>query len=332
VDTDNSSVPFEPDEGPAPSSKLDYRYFSNPALCPFMVRQGARRAFELFLYLAGRFLYCGGREISDSHEQLCRACRLDPTDLASRPAISRLLRMLRETYQVIDFTPVRRRRPAITLRAPGQGDLLAPQRYVYVAGLIAHARELFDGLGSCAFAAEYMWIISRYEASLAERKYRRAYWYYPLEKIAASYHISESFASTGLRALVDAGLVAVSYGQRHLEAREDEFGRANRYYHRPLGRVLRRDEMLCPAEDKYPAEFAAAQRMAATLINGSTVRNVTGLCRLLACYGEAEVTAIIAQLQGYPRRNLRRRLAYVEGILRKRFPALADEEKLSGES
>jgi hypothetical protein len=73
--------------------KLDFRNFT--ALCPRMVQRRARRAFDLFLYLAGRFLYTGGQAISDSHEQLCQACRLDPLDPASRPAMSRLLRMLR---------------------------------------------------------------------------------------------------------------------------------------------------------------------------------------------------------------------------------------------
>lgn len=304
---------FEADEGPTPSCKLDFRYFTNPALCPLMVRQRARRAYELFLYLAGRFLHTGGQEISASHEHLCRACRLDPLDLASRPAMSRLLRMLRETYQVIDFTPVRKRRPSITLRAPGPGDLLAPQRYVYFTGFSPSAQKLFECLGSRAFAAEYLWVISQYEASLAERKYQRAYWYYPLERISASYHISGQFASAGLRALVDTGLIAVSYGQQYLEARKEEFGKANRYYHRGLDQALRREELLWPVECAYPAEFETAKRMATALINGMTVKNVTGLCRLLARYGEGDVAAIIEQLQGYQRRNLRRRLAYVEG-------------------
>jgi hypothetical protein len=51
----------------------------------------------------------------------------------------------------------------------------------------------------------------------------------------------------------------------------------------------------------------------------------------VARYGEAEVAACIAQLQGYQRRNLRR-LAYVEGMLKKRFPGLADAEKPREES
>jgi hypothetical protein len=323
---------FEPDEGPTPSSKLDFRYFTNPALCPLMVQQRARRGFELFLYLAGRFLQGGGQEIADSHQQLCQACRLDPSDLASRPAMSRLLRMLRETYQVIDFTPVQKRRPSITLRAPGPGDPLAPQRYVYFRGFGPRQRKLFDGQGSRAFAAEYLWLISQYEASLAERKYQRAYWYYPLQKIAATYHISAQFASTGLWALVDTGLIAVSYGQQHVEARKDEFGKANRYYHRGFDQALRREELLGPVEEAYPAQFEAAKRMAAALINGRTVKNVHGLCRLLALYGEGEVAAIVAQIEGYQRRNLRRRLAYVAGVLKKRFPGLVDEEKSPGES
>ena len=106
--------------------------------------------------------------------------------------MSRLLRMLRETYQVIDFTPVRKRRPSITLRAPGPGDLLAPQRYVYFTGFGPRATKSVPRPGEPVFAAEYLWLISQYEASLAEQKHQRAYWYYPLEKIAASYHISIS--------------------------------------------------------------------------------------------------------------------------------------------
>lgn len=326
--TENFSETLEPDEGPTPSSKLDFRYFTNPALCPLMVRQRARSAFELFLYLAGRFLRSGGQEVSASHEQLCQACRIDPSVPASRAAMSRLLRMLRETYQVIDFTPVRKRRPSIALRAPGPGDLLAPQRYVYFTGFGPREAQLFGGLlGSRAFAAEYMRVISQYESSLAEQKYQRAYWYYPLPAIAASYHISVQFASTGLRALVDTGVIAVSYGQRELQARQDEFGKANRYYHHGLNPALRRAEVLSPVKDEYPAEFDSAQRMAAVLTNGMTVKNVSGLCRLLARYGEREVAAIIAQLERCQRQNLRRRLAYVEGILKKRFPELAAGEK-----
>jgi hypothetical protein len=174
-------------------------------------------------------------------------------------------------------------------------------------------------------------MISQYEASLADRKYERAYWYYPLEKIAASYHISVQFAGTGLRALVDTGLIAVSYGQQYLQARDNEFGKANRYYHRELSQALRREEILWPVEFEYPTEFEAAKQMAAALINGMTVKNVSGLCRLLARYGEPKVAAIIAQIAGYQRRNLRRRLAYVEGSLKKRFPRLADEQKSPGE-
>ncbi len=51
----DSEVELEIDE-PVPSCKLDLQYFTTPGLCPLMVRQRARKAFELFLYLAHRCL------------------------------------------------------------------------------------------------------------------------------------------------------------------------------------------------------------------------------------------------------------------------------------
>ena len=177
-----------------------------------------------------------------------------------------------------------------------------------------------------------MWVISRYEASWAKRRHERDYWFRPLEKLAERYRISPQFAGRGLRALVETGLLAVSYGQRFLQPPNDEFGTANRYYHQKLDHALRREELLWPLQDEYPAEFAAAQRMAAALTNGRTVKNVGGLCRLLARYGEPAVAAAIGQIERYRRRNLRRRLGYVEGILRERSSGFAaDEEKSPGE-
>jgi hypothetical protein len=318
--SDTSSDTPDPREWPKPSHKLDFRYFTDPALCPFMVQQKARRAFELFLHLAGRFLESGGQEISATHEQLCRVCRLDPSNIASRSALSRLLRTLRETYRVIDFVPLRRRRPSIALRPPGPGDLLAPKRYVYFRGFEQGQQEWFDRLGSRAFPAEYMAIVSQYEASLAARRYRRPYWFYPLEKIAQDYHISAQFAGRGLRALVEFGMLTVNYGQRLPDAPGGEYGRVNRYYHHGMEAVMQRELVLRRVACKHPAAFTAAKRLSAALANGATVKNVEGICSLIARYGEAHVTAAIGQLGSDPRRSRRRRLAYVAGILRLQFP------------
>ena len=95
--------------------KLDLAYFTEPGRCPLMVRRGGRSAFELFLYLAHRFLESNGEPVLANHEAMCHACGLDPDGPHSWSAVSRLLRSLRNTFGVIDYEPLQRRRPQIRL-------------------------------------------------------------------------------------------------------------------------------------------------------------------------------------------------------------------------
>ncbi len=106
---------------PRAHHKLDLGYFTEPDRCPLMVRRGARGAFELFLYIAHRFLKSTGEPVSADHEAMCRACGLDPAGSHSRSAVSRLLRSLRNTFGVIEYEPLQRRRPVIRLAPPNLG-------------------------------------------------------------------------------------------------------------------------------------------------------------------------------------------------------------------
>src|SRR5580700_7942416 len=74
-----------------PSYKLDLAFFTLPDRCPAMVRQGSRKSFELFLFLAHQFLAAYREPISPTHEELCGACGLDPTAANSRSTLSHLL-------------------------------------------------------------------------------------------------------------------------------------------------------------------------------------------------------------------------------------------------
>lgn len=95
--------------------KLDLGYFTTPPRCPLMVRRGARGAFELFLYLADRFLENNGQPVVADHKALCRACGLDPQAPHSRSAVSRLLGSLRTGFGVMEYEPGKRHRPQIRL-------------------------------------------------------------------------------------------------------------------------------------------------------------------------------------------------------------------------
>lgn len=307
-------------DAPQPPCKLDLRYFTEKDRCPLMVRRGARRAFELFLYLAHGFLKSRGQALTPSHEALCRACGLKPQDRASGPAISRLLRQLRDTYGVIDYEPVRNRRPQIVLRPPGPlPDPWNPPHYIYFRhGWGAQDRTTFQTLGRRAFAAEYMYFLSEYEASLARRKHDRAYWFFPLDRIAATFHMSTQFAAVGLRALVDLGVMRVRYGQYQAGPATNDVARANRFYFVGLAGLGRRTQELELVEAEYEAEFPVACKLAGELSNGLTVKNVRGLCQLLAAYGAPVVTHAVTALTQYQRCNPRRHLAYLEAVLRPR--------------
>ena len=296
--------------------KLDIAYFTEPGRCSLMVQRRARAGFEVFLYLAHRYLQADGRPVVATHEELCAACGLDPKSAHSSSTMSRLLRSLRETYRVIDFSPIQRRRPEISLAPPRPGaDLLNPGHYVYFEGWNVTQRELFHSLGSRTFAAEYLYWIALYESALARVKHQRPYWFFPLDRISTTYHISQRFASVGLRALVDLGIMRVVPGQRGRIASQNEFGAANRYYFEGLGEVVRRDLRLQDLQSQHPAEFDLARVWTQSLINGTTVKNVAGLCELAATYGAERVDAAIQQLSGMSPRNLKRRLAYVRWLV-----------------
>lgn len=303
-----------------PSHKLDLRYFTDARFCPAMVRRRSRRAFELFLFLARRSLDAYGEPISPTHEELCRACRLDPDESHARVTLSRLLRDLRSTFGVIDYEPARRRRPQIRLVPPApDGYSLHPEQYIYLEGVWNDSTlPYFDRLGSAAFAAEYMSIISAYEAAMARAKQGRAYWFYPLERIAATFHISTGFAGTGLRGLVELGVLRVAYGQFGMTPNADEFGRANRYYYEGLSEIDRRDEGLRRLAAEFEAEFPRALEWSAVLTNGATLKNVGGLCELIRQQGPTAVVTGIERLQRLPRRSLKRRLPYLAADLERR--------------
>ena len=284
--TENSSQPKDNSE-PRPSFKLDLRFFTDARLCPSMVRRRSRRAFELFLALAIESLKSFGRPIQPTHEQLCDACGVPADASTARSTISKLLRQLREEYGVIDFEPIRRRRPLIELRMLGQKHGQNPVRsYVYHnLPWTGHTREVFAQLGSRAFAAEYMYLIAKYEAALARNKHDRSYWFYPLDQISKDYHISPQFAGTGLRGLVQQGIMSVNYGQYGIEPSDDEFGRSNRYYFHGFAATIRRQQELTMLRRQHPDEIDAAMDLALVLINGATVKNVSGICELVAQRG-----------------------------------------------
>jgi hypothetical protein len=310
-----SSLPTK--EAPA-QRKLDLGYFTEPDRCPLMVRRGARSAFELFLYLAQHFLERSDEPVLANHKAMCHACGLDPDRPHSRSSVSRLLRSLRRTFQVIDYEPLQRRRPQVRL-APARpnADILNPRHYVYFDNRWdRHCRAVFEALGSRAFSTEYMYWIAKYESALARTKHKRDYWFFPLERISATYHISAQFAGMGLRGLVDLGIMRVTHGQYGLRAPNNEFGAANRYHFEGLGEVQRRQRAFAELEDKYATIFDLAKSLAAVLANGQTVKNVEGLCELITTHGEAKVRQAIGQVAALPPRSLRRRLAYIAALAR----------------
>jgi hypothetical protein len=198
---------------------------------------------------------------------------------------------------------------------PG-ADILNPRHYVYFeGGWSGRRRAAFNVLGPRAFSAEYMYWIAEYESALARVKHGRSYWFFPLEKISAMYHVSAQFAGTGLRALVELGIMRVMHGQYGLRAPNDEFGAANRYYFEGLGEPLRRQRQLEELELEYGCVFEVAKALAVALANGQTGQNVRGLCELITAHGEAKTRRAIGQVASLPTRSLRRRLAYVAAIV-----------------
>jgi hypothetical protein len=304
---------------PASSHKLDLRYFTLPQFCPAMVRQRSRSAFEVFLFLAHRWLHAQGTPVSPTHEDLCRTCGLEPTHTNARAALSRLLARLRKDFGVIDYEPVRRRRPQIRLRPiDATCDPLDPRQYVYLGEpWDGRDRAVFDALGSRAFAAEYTYILATYEAAVARTKHGRAYWFYPLDKFSRTYHVSARFASVGLQALTDLGVMRISHGRRDMVAPAGEYGRANRYYFEGLHAIVEREDRFSELQGRYPSFFKVARRLSVELINGPTVRNIEGLCELFSTYGEAQVREVLARLSRYQKRNPRRHLAYLRAVLAK---------------
>ena len=302
---------------PRPPFKLDLSYFTEINRCPLMVRRGARHAFELFMFLADRCLASHGDPVIAEHEALCAACGLKPDNPYSGSAISRLLRSLRETYGVIDFRPVQRRRPEIRLAPARPGaDILNPPHYIYFSdGWSGQQRTIFDALGTRAFCAEYMFWIAKYEASLAQVKHHRSYWFFPQDKISKMYHVSTPFAGMGLRGLVELGIMRVTPGQYRLTAPHDEFGPANRYYFEGVREVARRREQFKIVQGQYEAVFKIAHDLAAELINGSTIKNVQGLCKLMVEYGEKRVRQAVSQIADTPPRSLKRRIEYVRAVV-----------------
>lgn len=297
-----------------PRHKLDLGYFTEAGWCPFMVRRGARGAFELFLHLARRFLAGDGERVPVDYEAMCDACGLDPGGVHSRSRVSRLLRSLRTIYGVIDYEPLQRRRPRVRLAAARPGaDVLNPRHYVYFeGGWNGRRRAVFDALGPRAFAAEYMFWIARYESALAWVKHGRAYWFFPLEELSRVFHVSVQFAGAGLRGLVELGVLRVVYGQFGLRAPNDEFGAANRYYFEGLEGSIRRQREFQGLQEEYGKVFKTS---AVALANGQTVKNVRGLCELIRAYGKAKVRRAIEEVAALPARSLMRRLAYVSALL-----------------
>jgi hypothetical protein len=307
---------FQPDE-PRPQHKLDLAYFTEPNHCPLMVRRGARSAFELFLWLAHRFLEDNGEPVLVDYKVACVACGLDPENIHSRSSFSRLFRSLLRTFRVIDFEPVKRRQPQVRLAPPRPGgDILNPRHYIYVeGGWNQHHRAIFEVLGTRAFAAEYMYWIAQYESALARIKHGRPYWFFPLEKISGMYHVSPQFAGGGLRGLVELGIMRVMHGQYGIQARNDEFGAANRYYFEGIGEPVRRAWQFGELQREYETVFDTAKVLALVLTNGQTAKNVRGLCELITAHGEDRVRRVVERISSLPTRSLKRRLAYLTTVV-----------------
>ena len=312
------NLPFEEGTGTTHSFKLDLRYFTDEKFCPSMARRRSKRAFELFLAISYESLNSFGQPVQLSHQKLCEACGVPADASTARSTISKLLRQLREEYGVIDFQPVRRKRPLMELKILGQRHGAIPiQSYVYHDEPWTSFRQrAFAKLGSRAFSAEYMYLIAKCEAALAYHKNKREYWFYPLEKISRDYHVSPQFACAGLRALVQLGIMSVNYGQYGITPNENEFGRANRYYFHGFAATVRRERELNQLRQQFPDEINQALKLAPVLINGATVKNVSGICDLLTQYGARSVQQVFDSLKVLPVRSLKRRLPYAEAILR----------------
>jgi hypothetical protein len=307
---------FQADER-FPSYKLDLRFFTSADRCPAMVRQGSRKSFELFVYLAHRFLSELREPISPSHEELCDACGLDPRSPNARSTLSHLLDKLRRRYAVIEYERVRRRRPKIRLTdlLPGP-EAPEPRHYVYLNETWGPAlRRDLVRLGTRAFATQYMYVIAKYESDLAQLKHRRPYWFFPLERISATFHVSPRFAHTGLQALIKIGVLHVVPGQYGREAPNDEFGRANRYFFRGLGGITQRRYQLRELRAEFPDSFSYALRYASLLTNGRTAKNVRGLCELLSVHGRVRIGDAFRTLSEQPKRSLKWRLGFVRWLL-----------------
>jgi hypothetical protein len=160
-----------------------------------------------------------------------------------------------------------------------------------------------------------MYWIAKYESALARVKHKRAYWFFPLEKISTMFHISTRFAGVGLRGLVKLGVMRVAYGQYGLHAPNNEFAAANRYYFEGMGEIQRREGEFELIEHQYKTVFKVAHALAAELTNGSTIKNVQGLCELIATYGENRVRTAIENIAITPPRSLKRRLAYIKALV-----------------
>jgi hypothetical protein len=303
-----------------PSFKLDLAFFTLSDYCPAMVRAGSRKSFELFLFLAYRYLAAFREPVSPSYDEMCVACGLDPASRNSRSTLSHVLRKLRDRYRVIAYDRVRRRRPEIrVIRPDAAAEKAEPRHYVYWDETWnAKSRRRFESLGSRAFAAQYMYVIAQYEADLAHLKHRRAYWFFPLERLSSTFHVSPRFAQTGLGALVELGALHVTPGQFHREAPNGEFGRANRYYFEGLAGVDRRRLQLRELRAECGDVFQLALPLADALINGRTVKNVRGLCDLLTKHGLPDVQQAVQQVSALSTRSLKRRLPYVRSLLANR--------------
>jgi hypothetical protein len=303
-----------------PSFKLDLAFFTRPDRCPAMVRQGSRKSFELFSFLAHQFLVAFCEPVSPTHEDLCGACGLDPVAPNSRSTLSHVLQKLRDRYGVIEYERVRRRRPQIRLMSPtGETASAECRHYVYWDEPWGVAtRRRFERLGARAFAAQYMYAISQYEADLARVKHHRDYWFFPLDRLSATFHVSAQFAHSGLQALVELGVMHVTPGQFQRDAPNDEFGRANRYFFQGMEGVERRQSQLKELRAKYGRSFRAALPLADALTNGRTAKNVRGLCELIKTHGCGDVRLAIQKIGELPSRSLKRRLAYVHWLLENR--------------
>lgn len=293
----------------APRIKIDMRYFTDKTSCPLMVRQKSRRAFELFLLIATR-THAGQAPRPFSHEELSAACGLAADSANSRSIISRLLRQLRSDYMVLSYEPQRGRRPVLALRPPATTTRIG---HVWMQPWSAELRMLFEGLGSEAFAAEYMFVIAAYEAKLASGK--RDYWFFPLERISELYHISERFAGSGLRALVRAGMLRVMHGQYKRASPENHFGKANRYYFRGIDGALLLQERQARLQESFPQQYELALKYSCELTNGPSAKNLAELCQLIASAGPERVGAAIRAIARFPKTSLRRRAAYLRWLV-----------------